>query len=326
MNILVGAREFVDRFEMDVARARDSVAVQTTALVDDAAGWALARALSSASHLRRRRVFIDCDARRIASDMLAQLRATGVQLRFSHPASVPVRRPPVRNHKKSVIIDGRISYFGGVSFTDHNFARHDMMIRCDDARVANALTMDFQASWRGRHRAITGAANGIEIMTTDGRADSFAFERIFSRIAAARASIVVHSPCVTSPFFEHLRRAAARGVRVVVITSSEDTVASVGEYIASEAERSCFELYLTPGMSRLKALLIDDDCLIAGSSSFDYLSCRLHQEVIALITEPAAIAEFKARVLAPDLRACMTTRRAASTFAGPLVGVLISGG
>ena len=51
----------------------------------------------------------------------------------------------------------------------------------------------------------------------------------------------------------------------------------------------------------MKAMLIDGESLVAGSSNFDYLSYRIHQELIAIITIPEVVAEFAKRVMVPDL-------------------------
>ena len=51
----------------------------------------------------------------------------------------------------------------------------------------------------------------------------------------------------------------------------------------------------------MKAMLIDDEYLIAGSSNFDYLSYRVYQEVVAIITDTRLIADFRERVMLPDL-------------------------
>ena len=54
-------------------------------------------------------------------------------------------------------------------------------------------------------------------------------------------------------------------------------------------------------MSHLKAMLVDDEHLIAGSSNFDYFSYRIHQEILAVFTDPYVISEFRERVMIPDL-------------------------
>ena len=152
MKILTGAREFWGELEQDIRDARESIEVQAMSLEADAAGWALTRALLNA-RCARKRVIIDSYAkyimgcrfiyspaaladkvlrkkRRSFAKMMRVLAKAGVQVHFSNPAGAFLRRLPARNHKKTVIIDGRVSYFGGFNFTEHNYAWHDMMLRC----------------------------------------------------------------------------------------------------------------------------------------------------------------------------------------------------
>jgi len=67
-------------------------------------------------------------------------------------------------------------------------------------------------------------------------------------------------------------------------------------------------------MSHLKAMLIDDEYRVAGSSNFDYLIDRIHQELIAVISRPEVIADFRLRVLAPDLANAWSVECHASSF------------
>ena len=54
-------------------------------------------------------------------------------------------------------------------------------------------------------------------------------------------------------------------------------------------------------MSHIKAMLVDDEALVVGSSNFDYLSFHTHQEVLAIVRSPEVIAQYKRDVLDPDL-------------------------
>jgi cardiolipin synthase len=67
-------------------------------------------------------------------------------------------------------------------------------------------------------------------------------------------------------------------------------------------------------MTHLKAMLIDNKYLIAGSSNFDYLSYRLYQELVAVITDANLIEDFRARVLLPDLANSRAVDCQASAF------------
>ena len=72
-------------------------------------------------------------------------------------------------------------------------------------------------------------------------------------------------------------------------------------YVAWKSLYSDMPFRLYQGrMSHLKAMLVDEEVLVIGSSNFDFLSYRLHQEVLAFITSKEIIADFSARVRDAD--------------------------
>ena len=55
-------------------------------------------------------------------------------------------------------------------------------------------------------------------------------------------------------------------------------------------------------MTHLKSILIDDKYLLLGSANFDFVSYYFDAEIVAVIQDPAVIAEFKRRIVDVDLR------------------------
>jgi hypothetical protein len=49
----------------------------------------------------------------------------------------------VLDGKKLALVDGRVAYLGGINFSEHNFAWHDMMFRFEDAGLAGFLASRF---------------------------------------------------------------------------------------------------------------------------------------------------------------------------------------
>ena len=226
----------------------------------------------------------------------------GVEIRFTNAYGPTPRRLLSRNHKKLIVVDEQTAYVGGINFSDHNGAWHDMMVRVEDARTVQFLREDFLATWDGENRVARELSRGVEILTTDGRSNRAVFQRVLDLVDDARQSIFVESPYVTFPFYERLREATRRGVRVIVVTPEQNNWRFFQNYARLEAARSGIDLRLFRGrMSHLKAMLIDGETLIAGSTNFDYLSYRIHQELIAVITVPELIADFRERVMVPDL-------------------------
>jgi len=67
-------------------------------------------------------------------------------------------------------------------------------------------------------------------------------------------------------------------------------------------------------MTHLKGMLIDNQYLVAGSSNFDYLSYRLYQELVAIITDAEVLADFRERVMLVDLANSLAVDCDASTM------------
>jgi cardiolipin synthase len=77
----------------------------------------------------------------------------------------------------------------------------------------------------------------------------------------------------------------------------------VQRYTEWEAARSGIHLHnYVPKMTHLKAMLIDEEVLVVGSSNFDYYSYRTQQEVVALVRNPDLVREFIVRVRDADLK------------------------
>jgi cardiolipin synthase len=324
MELLVGASEFWARLSADIAAARDYAFVQTLSFEGDRVGTALVDAMQAAT-CRDRRILVDSFTRvilsdrfrftpgamrdaalraewRATTDMIARAETAGVGVRFTNPLGPLLLRLPARNHKKIMVIDDRVAYIGGINFSEHNFAWHDMMLRIEAPGAAAFLRDDFLATWEGKDLGRSAAFDGLELHTVDGRPDSAAFARIFALVDGARERIFIESPYVSFPFAERLARARRRGVEVTLVSPGENNHALVGRYVRWEAARLDLDLRLyRGGMTHLKAMLIDDRTLVVGSSNFDWLSYYLHQDVVGVVSDPALVAEFRRRVEVPDL-------------------------
>jgi cardiolipin synthase len=234
--------------------------------------------------------------------MISGLRREGVAVRFGNPAGPFFWRFPARNHKKLVALDGRVAYLGGINFSDHNFAWHDLMIRIEDPKVAAFLEQDFLATWEGRDRRGSLRLPGLAIHALDGRRNEAVFDEVLDLVGRAREEIFVECPYVTDPFSRELQRAARRGVRVKLVIPEQHNFPLVRQALADAAARSPLELRLFPErMTHMKALLVDGRWLVLGSANFDVWSDRSQQEYVLVVNEPQTIAEFRRRVVEPDL-------------------------
>jgi cardiolipin synthase len=339
--IVIGAPSFWQRAAADIASARKRVLVQALTFEGDATGQAVAAALQQ-TRARDRRVLVDDFSRVVVSDRFvlslhflasasfrAEVRATGdmfralvaggVGVRRTNPIAGRVYRYGLRNHKKLIVADD-VAYIGGVNFSDHNFAWHDLMLRIEGAGAADFLASDFDATWESRAAFAKARFGDLGLYALDGCHNAAGFADLFEAIARAERRIDVVSPYLSFPFAEALGAAARRGVAVDVLAPSSNNKPMVRHYLLDAARRLGFALRLVPEMFHLKAMLIDGRLLVLGSSNFDFPSYYSMEEYLAVVEEPRLIEAFRDTVLRP-LRAASVS---ADGLRSPLWHVLRS--
>ena len=312
------------QLERDVAAAKRSIHAQVMSFEGDEAGKRFASLLVGRHDLERTliidrysRFYIsDCflanprnalnpDLWRERRETLRLARALsddGVIVHWTNPAGILFLEFVSRNHKKSVVIDDRIVYLGGINVCDHNFAWHDVMLRIEDERAGEFMRADIAATLNGDNLSSRHDFGDLEIALLDGESNLRLNEPLFRLIREARESIVVQSAYITFPFFDYLAEAVGRGVRVTLVAPRANNKPGLSSYAEWAAARAGVTLRLYDGrMSHIKAMLVDDEALVVGSSNFDYLSFHTHQEVLAIVRDPEVVAQYKRDVLEPDL-------------------------
>jgi len=343
LQIKVDAEEFWPSLEADIRSATQYAYAQVLSFEGDTAGQRVADAFKQSTAPDRRVVadefytiervndralsmpanWFNQEIRRERDRTVAMfedLKANGVDYLLTNPSGLINQYWLHRNHKKIIAIDDRIAYLGGINFTDHNYEWHDMMIRIEDPEVVRFLKQDVQYTWQGVNKNSSRKFDEIEIFRFDGQTNRKTFQPIMDLMANARESIYIISPYITYPFFDLLREARANGTRTVLIAPEENNWKFLAEYSEWESKRNGVEVRLySDRMVHLKAMLIDDTHLVVGSSNFDFLSCRMMQEIVAVITNRDTIEDFKKRVLEKDMVASVPSTRRVSSLRGHYV-------
>jgi cardiolipin synthase len=323
--LLVDSDEFAIELFQDISAAGSRVYIQAMTFDADQTGRSVAQVIADAA-APDRRVLVDDVSRYIVSDrfiyipgnwrdrelrlewratrnLTEELRRRGVSAKITNPYGRFWHRFFARNHKKLAVIDGRIAYIGGINFSEHNFAWHDMMLRVDDPDIAAFLEEDFLSTWQGRNQSAFRSFPGIDIHLLDGRTNARAFEPILDLIRAASEDIFIESTYFALPFFDRLREIGPDRPPTVLLTSEVNNWPQMRHYLPWEARRSGIALRLYPGrLTHLKAILVDGRELIMGSANFDFFSYSIYQEIVAVVRDPAVITAFKERVVVPDLQ------------------------
>lgn len=314
--LLVGSREFLDSALADIAAGRDRVFIQAMTFEGDAAGREIAGAVA-ASQARDRRVLVDDYTRNVINDTILPLpfrpravrgeaKATlemfddlvghGVRVRITNPVLGNPLRYPLRNHKKLLVIDD-LAYIGGINFSDHNFAWHDLMLRIADPQIADWLAADFGRDWQGRPAGAGLRFGDCDLVTLDGTSNEARLEPLLDLIAGARETVEMISPYPTMPFIESMASAARRGVAVTIHTPRPNNKPLVRDYLCGVADAAGIAVRLLPSMTHVKALLVDGEALVFGSSNFNFATYRTSNDIVATIRDPQLVTLFEHRVL-----------------------------
>lgn len=215
----------------------------------------------------------------------------------------------LRNHRKLLIVDGKVAYCGGINIADENRRYpkvprakyiHDLHCRIEGPAAAIAVR-SFLRDWaytRRRHRDAAVAVDGdypqlehdgnniIRLIDSGPGENYCGSERMFFAAAAlAQKSLYIITPYFVpgNAFAQALIMAAARGVDVRVIVPAKNN-----HKFVDWASRSFYATLLAGGVrifvrhgffSHTKALLVDNAWGFMGSSNCDTRSFRLNFEL-----------------------------------------------
>jgi cardiolipin synthase len=227
----------------------------------------------------------------------------------------------LRNHRKIVVVDGKIALVGGVNIGDEYRGQMRGVGQWRDTHLklvgpaAQALGRVFMQDWyfatgEGVNPTpyfpeidATGTATvGIVPSGPDTRTEAI-HRLFFAAIGAAHERV-----WITTPYFVPdqamllaLCVAAMRGVDVKLILPSRSN-----HRVTFHAGRSFYEALLdagvqiheyTPGMIHAKTMVVDGRTVFVGSANMDMRSFRLNFEVHALIHDEAAAQRIEAQFL-----------------------------
>ncbi|MBV6645845.1 MAG: phosphatidylserine/phosphatidylglycerophosphate/cardiolipin synthase family protein [Cyclobacteriaceae bacterium] len=323
-DVLVDAPAFMERLAEVCQKAKHSIYVQAMTFEGDSAGEQLMDILKSA-YAPDKRICIDSYSKVVINDrfvrgteyiksskfrkevrrtreLIASAPSFGVEVKFTNPTGWLMQKYPLRNHKKMVVIDREICFIGGINFSDHNFQWHDFMIEIDDSWVANKVHEDFLFTWEGRNQSSDITNKEFRLFFLNGVHSRAIYNDLFKMITHAKSSIQVISPYVSDPLLGYLKESTKKGVSVSIFSPEDNNKSLFKDHLLRELDKKYFQFFLYQnGMSHLKAILIDDETLVFGSSNYDLISYHFEQEVVMAVSSPSLIASFKKKILEVDL-------------------------
>jgi cardiolipin synthase len=238
----------------------------------------------------------------------------------------------LRNHRKIVVVDGRVGFTGGVNVADEYRGRmrgigewRDTHLRIEGP-ASQALQRVFLQDWYFATGEALDPSAYFPVVPESGSAmlaivpsgpdtRTEAIHRLFfAAIASARERVLI-----TTPYFVPdqamvvaLSVAAMRGVEVRLILPARSN-----HRVTFHAGRSFYEELLeagvhiheyTPGMNHAKTMVVDGRIVLVGSANMDMRSFRLNFEVHALIHDQPTAEKLEA-LFAKDLEVTSAVSR-----------------
>lgn len=227
------------------------------------------------------------------------------------------------DHRKFMVVDGRIGYLGGTGLEDHfNDERFtDVMVRFEGPAVRQLQAL-FVASWRHQEGPLDaneatmallfppddGPTSGpgvvpatllVNVPGTGHVPISEAYEQV---IDAAERRVDLVNPYISErPILDRLVRAAERGVAVRIIVPGKPTPpmpAAAFRHNIPRLQAAGATVLLHPAMAHAKVMVADDRVLVGGCN-LDALSLYRNWELNLLLEGAEVAAAFMRVVLDP---------------------------
>ena len=311
----------VDRMIGDIDAAQHHVHLLFYIFLADQTGERVTEALVRASARGVNcRVLMDAVGSRQGLERLApRMRNRGVEVLAMLPVGLFRRnaaRFDLRNHRKIVVVDGRVGYTGSQNIVNPEFVRgypnEELMVR-----VTGPVVAQLQAMFLADHYFETGnvfeptelypklvdagSSPAQLVPSGPGYARENGRELMIAMLYGARERIVITTPYfVPDEPFLHAMCAARlrRGVEVHLVLSMH-----ANQMIAQFAQRSYYDDLLDAGIEihlyrprflHAKHLTIDNHIALIGSTNMDIRSFALNAEINLLVYDPAVVWQLRA--------------------------------
>lgn len=330
--LINGAAAFDAMFQA-IDQASDYVLIQFYIVRDDDLGLRLKRHLIEAAR-RGVTIWFMADAigsHRLPRAYLRELAAAGINLVDRSSQRGPKHRFTLnfRNHRKTVIADGRIAFTGGLNVGDEYIRPTKAFGHWRDTHVkltgpvVQQLQLTYAQDWHWLTEEpildlldwtpTPAKADRAALIVPTGPGDTTenGSMMFFSAISAATSRVWIASPYFVPDLdvVAALKNAALRGVDVRILVP--DVVDHYLPWLASFAYFDDLRrvgvkvLQYSGGFMHQKAFVVDDTLAAVGTTNMDNRSFRLNFETMALFFDRGA-AQAVAAMLEEDFRRSRT--------------------
>ena len=313
VEIFIDGREKFDALLRDIEHAKDHIHIQYYIFRLDSLGQQIYQALleKAKQGVKVRILYDDTGSRSLRKKHFKELIALGGRVEAFFPSIFPLINPRMnyRNHRKIVVIDGRIGYIGGFNVGDEYLGLkkkfgywRDTHLRIEGSSV-HPLQTRFILDWNqasAEHDIeysdiffpaipMKGSV-GLQIVSSGPDSEWEQIKNGYLKlIMMAKKYIYIQSPYFIpdASFMDTLRIACLSGIDVrIMIPNKPDhifvywaTYSYVGDLIRAGAKVYIYQ----NGFLHTKMIVIDDEASTVGTANIDVRSFKLNFEINAFI-------------------------------------------
>ena len=321
IDIMTDGYAFFPELLKDIAEATHHIHINIYIFEDDALGRLVADALMTKARqgVKVRLIYDDVGCWRVGKRFFEQMREAGVEVVPFLPVHFPSFTSKVnyRNHRKIIVIDGKIGYIGGMNIARRYVSDkwRDTMLRVQGG-VVYALQRAFLVDWYFvDHTLITDriyyppvseeltAKNHqlvAQVVTSGPMARYPEIMQGFVRIIlAARRYIYIETPYFlpNEPILFALKTAALAGVDVRLMCplySDARFLDWASRSYLREIHEAGAKIYLyEPGFLHSKLLISDDSLVSCGSTNVDFRSLENNFEANVFVYDEGTALRLK---------------------------------
>ena len=311
VEVMTDFRTMSDRLVADIEAAQNHINLLFFKFEDDAAGRRIADALirKAEEGVQVRLIYDDAGNLMVPRRFYRKLRRHGIQVRGFIRIFLPIlsRDYNSRNHRKVVVIDGKVGYMGGMNIAQRYAEGLKWGIwRDTHMRMTGPAVSELQTSFLADWKFTKGDEPDLEAMypynppcgntlmqiVTGGPMDKWnvMMQAYMAAIASARSHAYLQSPYFIppEPIMKVLQNVALNGVDVRVMIPYRGDKGVLPPWASrsyiKEALEAGIRIYLyRKGYMHAKTMTIDDSLVTIGSTNIDFRGFEQDFEINAFM-------------------------------------------
>lgn len=323
VDIFVDGNEKFERLIKDIENAKDHIHLEYFIIKDSDIGQKIKNLLikKSKENVKIKILYDDVGCWRFwfHREFFNEMKSHGIEIVPFLPTKFPIigGKLNYRNHRKIVVIDGKIGYTGGINIGDEYIGKNkkfgywrDTHIRIEGTSVY-MLQMIFLTDWYYNTKEVLLKeklfpklnSKGICMMQIVASGPDSDWESMhyayFYAICQAKKSIYIETPYFIpdESLLKALKCAALSGVELIILFPkiADHKIVNTASYsYFQEILEAGGKVYLyNKGFLHSKVIIIDDIMASTGSANMDLRSFKLNFEVNAFIYDDEVIKDMK---------------------------------